>query len=245
VNDHVRRTVPRLVSVRKDIDFQKVELEKSSCDIDEILPTVKTIGSLTSFKTMQTLLLKSIQLSSPKPPPPSPTSSSRTLVPSQQGFASPQVAGSSNVASRSISAPGSPFAPNAPPPSLSQAPPTLVSLEPRVDSSSDLSEMGIVENDEPFTPPPSTTSPAMTESQIQPMSHGVTATTFHIEGTYGEPRDDVSTASSLAPADEPLTSSPKLTQEEMILGNRAHGSMKKKKRTGSSGATDGLVPKAF
>lgn len=81
VNDHVRRTVPRLVETRKQIDFQSVELDKSSCDVDEILPNVRTIGSLTSFKSMQSILLRSLQLTVSRSPTPSASSSQRSLGP--------------------------------------------------------------------------------------------------------------------------------------------------------------------
>ena len=81
VNDHVRRTVPRLVDTRKQIDFQSVELDKSSCDVDEILPSVKTIGSLTAFKSMQSVLLKTLQMAAPRPSTPSSSSSQRSLGP--------------------------------------------------------------------------------------------------------------------------------------------------------------------
>lgn len=81
VNDHVRRTVPRLVETRKQIDFQSVELDKSSCDVDEILPTVRSIGSLTAFKSMQSILLRSLQLTVSRSPTPSASSSQRSLGP--------------------------------------------------------------------------------------------------------------------------------------------------------------------
>lgn len=81
VNDHIRRTVPRIVETRKQLDFQSVELDKSSCDIDEILPNVRTIGSLTSFKSMQSILLRSLQLTVSRSPTPSASSSQRSLGP--------------------------------------------------------------------------------------------------------------------------------------------------------------------
>lgn len=81
VNEHIRRTVPRLVEARKQMDFQSVELDKSSCDVDDILPIVRTIGSLTAFKSMQSILLKSLQLTAPRPAAPSASSSSRSLGP--------------------------------------------------------------------------------------------------------------------------------------------------------------------
>lgn len=255
VNEHIRRTVPRLVAIRKDMDFQKVELDKSSCDIEEILPTVRTIGSLTSFKSMQSLLQKSILLATPKPAS-SASSSSRNLVaPSPKKAAAPSSPNASMKQMDVSGLLGPGMAPVTPTP---QTPNQLVSLEPASNPSDELSSPIISELSTPVPFPSDAVIAASKDTKMATEAMQSTSTTEEQTQTpqTGDsqllPQTDSQPTQSAdidvkAEETEEIDLSPSetsLTQEEMILGNRNPSSIKKKKRNTQS-ENISLVPKAF
>jgi hypothetical protein len=262
VNDHVRRTVPRLVTVRKDIDHQKVEMDKSSCDVDEILPTVRTISGLESFKSIKSILTRSIQLASPKPPgsrslgPPTPTRTPASISPNT----SMRNIDTSQIVAQTESL---------------RVPPSIASNEPLNDQKSTSTPSAT--HSAPEEPEESTVETTRSRStEVETVSDSITTADQPSESTEIAETNEASTASesvleptrpeqesfSLAvaessshpqdvpdaapsePAVEPIETpaEPKLSHEEMILGARAHSSKKKK---GAKGKSDNLVPKNF
>lgn len=124
-----------------------------------------------------------------------------------------------------------------------QPPAGLVSLAPRVESSSDFSDVGMLEQDVSFSPVPFAGALSPSESHLHTsLEHDPSVSSVSIPSQESPNEAFVDTSAHEA-VDQSTGLEPKLTQEEMILGTRAH-SMKKKKRTGSGG-NESLVPKAF
>jgi hypothetical protein len=259
VNDHIRRTVPRLVTSRQEIHHHKVEMDKTSCDIEEILPTVRTIGSLTAFKSMQSLLQKSIQLASPKPASASSSTSSRSLGPPSPNRSPAST--SPNTSMRQIDTSYLTTMNTASPATRSNPTSQRLTLEPPVTSSghdstattqSEITALSI-----PIVPSESLSAPDQAQEGPEPTAMAtLDSNTSHttqlrsedvgfesaldidrpVLNPFGDQTEDIVEV-DISAAGTPLL------QEELILGNRAPSSTKKKKRQGHQ--DDSLVPKAF
>lgn len=216
VNDHIRRAVPRLVTVRQETLHQKAELDKSSCDVDDLLPEVRTIANLQAFKRINALLNKTLPLATPRP-------ANRSLGPPTPSRSSASNSPHASLGKIDLVAPSTPSKISPSPSSDTLAAPSALDLEPKSEPQQQVQP-------QPQPAPEATITVPTTESAAPPSDEPTASTSSEM------PNADVLHDSS----------EPKLSHEEMILGARTVGSAKKKKRSDSgSRDSDALVPKNF